>query len=78
VIDFLIGTIAANGAFIRKTMGKGNSIDKSHGKKTRLSQGSRLKAKRQPRPCPTSFFLPRRRGRECWPCPMEVSFGAAG
>jgi hypothetical protein len=37
VIDFLIGTIAANGALIGKTMGKGNSIDKGHGKKVRLS-----------------------------------------
>jgi uncharacterized membrane protein len=36
VIDFLVGTIAANGAFIRETMGKGNSIDKGHGKKVRL------------------------------------------
>jgi hypothetical protein len=77
MIDFLVGTIAANGAFIRETMGKGNSINKGHGKKTRLSQGSRLGAKRQ-RPCPLVFFLPRRWGRECWPCPMDVSFGAAG
>jgi hypothetical protein len=36
VIDFLIGTIAANGAFVRETMGKGNSIDKGHGKEVRL------------------------------------------
>jgi hypothetical protein len=37
VIDFLIGTIATNGAFVRETMGKGNSIDKGHGKEVRLS-----------------------------------------
>jgi hypothetical protein len=36
VIDFLVGAIAANGAFVRKAMGKGNSIDKGHGKEVRL------------------------------------------
>jgi hypothetical protein len=53
VIDFLVGTKATNGALVRETMGKGNSIDKGHGKKVRLLQGSGLRAKRQ-----LAFALP--------------------
>jgi hypothetical protein len=37
MINFLVGTIAANRAFVRETMGKGNSINKGHGKEVRLS-----------------------------------------